>query len=281
MNKRRFANFHSHKTYTNPIIADCPLDYNDYIERTIELGQTVITSVEHGFQGNYWLLNELIRNKNIEFAKRRLKGESNVPEDLKFVFGAEAYWVKDRHQNDRSNCHIVILAKNENGRQEINYALSIANEDGMFDGRPRLDLELLMSLPEDDVFITTACIGYWNKYDDIEEITVKLFNKFKHNFMLEVQNHNTEKQKELNKKILEISRKYGIEIICGLDTHVINIDSPYSDNDIKRRDKILEYKGIKYPDEEGWYMDYPDVETIIKRFEEQGVLRKDRYYGKI
>lgn len=275
MNKRRFANFHSHKTYTNPVIADCPLDYNDYIKRAIELGQTVITSVEHGFQGNYWLLNELIRNKNIEFAKRRLKGESNVPEDLKFVFGAEAYWVKDRHQNDRSNCHIVILAKNENGRQEINYALSIANEDGMFDGRPRLDLELLMSLPEDDVFITTACIGYWNKYDDIEEITVKLFNKFKHNFMLEVQNHNTEKQKELNKKILEISRKYGIEIICGLDTHVINIDSPYSDNDIKRRDKILEYKGIKYPDEEGWYMDYPDVETIIKRFEEQGVLSRD------
>ena len=275
MNKRRFANFHSHKTYTNPIIADCPLDYNDYIKRAIELGQTVITSVEHGFQGNYWLLNELIRNKNIEFAKRRLKGESNVPEDLKFVFGAEAYWVKDRHQNDRSNCHIVILAKNENGRQEINYALSIANEDGMFDGRPRLDLELLMSLPEDDVFITTACIGYWNKYDDIEEITVKLFNKFKHNFMLEVQNHNTEKQKELNKKILEISKKYGIEIICGLDTHVINIDSPYSDNDIKRRDKILEYKGIKYPDEEGWYMDYPDVETIIKRFEEQGVLSRD------
>ena len=275
MNKRRFANFHSHKTYTNPIIADCPLDYNDYIKRAIELGQTVITSVEHGFQGNYWLLNELIRNKNIEFAKRRLKGESNVPEDLKFVFGAEAYWVKDRHQNDRSNCHIVILAKNENGRQEINYALSIANEDGMFDGRPRLDLELLMSLPEDDVFITTACIGYWNKYDDIEEITVKLFNKFKHNFMLEVQNHNTEKQKELNKKILEISKKYGIEIICGLDTHVINIDSPYSDNDIKRRDKILEYKGIKYPDEEGWYIDYPDVETIIKRFEEQGVLSRD------
>ena len=275
MNKRRFANFHSHKTYTNPIIADCPLDYNDYIKRAIELGQTVITSVEHGFQGNYWLLNELIRNKNIEFAKRRLKGESNVPEDLKFVFGAEAYWVKDRHQNDRSNCHKVILAKNENGRQEINYALSIANEDGMFDGRPRLDLELLMSLPEDDVFITTACIGYWNKYDDIEEITVKLFNKFKHNFMLEVQNHNTEKQKELNKKILEISKKYGIEIICGLDTHVINIDSPYSDNDIKRRDKILEYKGIKYPDEEGWYMDYPDVETIIKRFEEQGVLSRD------
>lgn len=284
-----FSNYHSHKTYTNSVVPDCPLTYEDYINRAIELDQSVISSVEHGFQGNYWLLNELIRKKNLEFYKRRKKGESNVPRDLKFIFGTEAYWVKDRHPktviddktgkekivNDNSRCHIVILAKTEFGRQEINYALSIANEDGMFGGVPRLDLELLMNLPEDDVFITTACIGYWNKYDDIEDITVKLHNKFKNNFMLEVQNHHTEKQVQLNQKILDISKRHNIDIICGLDTHVINTTSPNSDNDIKRRNKILEYKGMHYDDEDGWFMDYPDVNTIIDRFRNQGVLSEE------
>lgn len=271
-----FVNYHSHKSWTNAsIIADCPLLYEDYINRAIELGQSVITSVEHGFQGNYWLLNEEILKKNIELRKRRLRGEENVPRDLKFVFGTEAYWVKDRHEKDRSNCHMIILAKNENGRQAINYMLSIANEDGIFNRRPRIDFELIEDLPANDVFITTACIGYWNKYEDIEDITLRFYNKFKDNFMLEVQCHNTYQQKELNKRIIDMHKKYGINIICGLDTHVINTNSPYSDNDIKRRDKILEYKNIHYSDEEGWYMDYPDVMTIVKRFKEQNVLNNE------
>ena len=271
--EENFVNYHSHKSWSHAINkADCPLLYDEYIERAKELNQSVITSVEHGFQGNYWLLNEMILQENIKLRKRRLAGEQNVPRDLKFVFGTEAYWVKDRHQNDRSNCHMVILAKNENGRQAINYMLSIANEDGIFNARPRIDFELINELPSEDVFITTACVAYWNKYEDIEDITLKFYEKFGNSFMLEVQTHNTEKQIELNKRIIKMHEKYGIDIICGLDTHVINTTSPKSDNDILRRDKILEYKHIRYEDEDGWHMDYPDVKTIVKRFREQGVL---------
>ena len=54
--------YHSHKYYTNAIYRDSPTSYERYIDRCIELGQTVITSVEHGYQGNYWLLNELIED---------------------------------------------------------------------------------------------------------------------------------------------------------------------------------------------------------------------------
>lgn len=273
-------NYHSHKGYTNPIISDSPVGYDDYINRTLELNQRVVTSVEHGYQGNYFELNEKIRNKNIELQKRRKAGEKNVPEDLMFVFGAEVYWVKDRHPktiideengkekivNDGANCHMIILAKNENGRQAINYMLSIANEDGIFNGRPRVDFELLFHLPKNDVFITSACIAYWSKYEDIDEITLKFKEYFGDNFYLEVQNHNTEKQKQLNKKIIEFSKKYNIDIIAGLDSHYIN------EKDVIKRTKLLEYKKIFYKDEEGWYMDYPSEEEVVRRFKEQGVL---------
>ena len=56
------------------------------------------------------------------------------------IFGAEAYWVYDRHTKDKSNHHIIILAKTENGRQAINDILSEANISGYY-YKPRIDLE--------------------------------------------------------------------------------------------------------------------------------------------
>lgn len=261
-----YVNYHSHKMFTNKIVADSPVYYEDYISRALELGQSVITSVEHGYQGNYFQLNELIQKKNIELQKRRDDGEKDVPRNLKFVFGTEAYWVKDRHEKDKSNCHMVILAKTEKGRKAINLMLSKANEDGVFNGRPRIDFDLLFKLPKDDVFITTACLAYWNKYDNIEEITLKFKRYFQENFYLEVQNHNTDQQKKLNQNILSLSEKHNIKIIAGMDSHYI-----YKE-DAKKRDDILHYKHIYYDDEEGWFMDYPSYEEAIKRFKEQGIL---------
>ena len=266
MTNKEYENFHSHKMFTNIVMADCPLKYEEYIDRVIELNQSVITSVEHGFQGNYWLLNELIENKNKSFSKRRKEGEVNVPKDLQMVFGTEAYWVKDRFQKDKSNCHIIILAKNENGRRKINLALSKAHDDGMFNGRARLDFELIFELPPEDVFITTACLGYWSKYDDIEEITLRFHKYFKDNFMLEVQNHHTDKQKDVNLRIQRLAKENNIKLIAGMDTHVI------TDADTIKRDKILEYKGIKYAEEDGWFIDYPSYSEAFDRFKQQGIL---------
>lgn len=279
-NKRNYVNYHSHKMEANVFIADSPVSYTDYIERAKELGQRVVTSVEHGYQGNYFKLNEEIQKENIELRKRRDKGEENVPQDLKFVFGTEAYWVKDRHPkivideetgkekkvNDGSNCHMVLLAKNDNGRKAINYVLSLANEDGIFNNRPRLDFDLLFQLPPNDVFVTSACIGYWNKYDDIADITLKFKEYFGDNFYLEVQANDTEPQKQLNKFILEFSKKHNIPIIAGTDSHYIY---EYQSD---LRDTVLKYKGINYPDEEGWYMDYPSYDELFERFQKQGIL---------
>lgn len=215
----------------------------------MELGHKVISSVEHGWQGYYF--------ETFELAKKY---------DLKFIFGAEAYWVRDRHEKDRSNCHVIMLAKNEMGRRAINRVLSVANEDGYY-FRPRVDLELLLSLPPDDVMITTACVAFW-RYDDIDDIVLKLRDHFKENFFLEIQYHNTDKQKELNRHILELSEKYDIEMIVGMDSHYIYPEQS------KERDYILAAKNVHYEDEDNWYMDYPDDETTMQRFLDQGIFTK-------
>lgn len=175
-------------------------------------------------------------------------------ENLKFGFGVEAYWVKNRFEKDNTNNHIIILAKNEKGRKAINLILSEANENGFY-YKPRVDIELIMSLPENDVVITTSCLGFYG-YENWEEYIELFHSKFKDNFYIEIQCHLTEKQIELNKKLLSISKKSNIKMIAGLDSHYI-----YEEQKIDR-DLFLYSKGIVYEEENGWFMDYPDYETI-------------------
>ena len=243
-------NYHRHTSYSNIWgFKDSAAVNEDYAKRAVELGHKVISSVEHGFQGYYFETYELSKKY-----------------DLKFIFGCEAYWVKDRHEKDRTNSHIVLLAKNENGRRAINSVLSTASEDGYY-FRPRLDTELLLSLPANDVFVTTACIAFWH-YDDIEDIVVKLHEHFKDNFMLEIQYHKTEAQIHLNERILALSEKYGIEMIVGMDSHFI-----YPEQEAERN-YMLATNPTRYEDEDGWYMDYPDDDTTMNRFLEQNVFTK-------
>lgn len=252
MEVNSIQNYHKHTCCSNIYTPDSPATYEQYAKRAVELGHKILCSLEHGWQGKYHECREIA-----------------IKYGLKFIFGTEAYWVKDRHEKDRTNCHIVLLAKNENGREWINEVLSTANEDGYY-YRPRLDEELLFSLPPDDVFVTSACVAFWHYEPEyVEQLVCKLHDYFKDNFMLEIQAHNTDKQKQLNARILELSKKYSIQMIVGLDSHYI-----YPEQAIER-DELLAASGTHYDDEDGWYMDYPDDDTIRRRFAKQGVIPAD------
>ena len=239
--------YHCHKDFSNTYVADSGESIENYAKRVQELKAKCLYSGEHGSQGNQFYVYNVAEK-----------------EGLKYRHSAEVYWVKNRLEKDRTNCHMVVVAKNAEGRKDVNYALSMANIDGYY-YRPRIDLDLLFNIPKDNVIVTSACISGWN-YDDAEEIWLKIHNYFGDNFFFEVQANNTDKQKTLNKKIIELSKKHGIQIIAGLDSHYI------SDEGCIKRDQILKYKDISYPEEDGWYMDYPDTNTLIKRFQEQGIL---------
>lgn len=186
---------------------------------------------------------------------------------------AEAYWVWDRTDTDRSNCHIWLGAKNENGREWINEILSQANETGFY-GQPRLDPELIDLLPAEDVWITTACVAGW-KYRSSDEGRLldffqRLYEKHGDNFMFEVQYHNTPSQKELNQYILDLRSRIPAPIVMGCDSHYIRADGGQDRTD------FLTSKEIYYEDEEGWYLDYPDGAEAVRRFREQGILSDEQ-----
>lgn len=250
----RYNNFHKHDHKGNIKSLDVVVKLEDYCKRAVELGHTTIFTTNHGMQGDIFEATTLAKQYG-----------------LKLIVGAECYYVKDRKEKDKSNKHIVIIALNDSGVRQLNKILSIANVDGYY-YKPRIDKELLMGLDENDFIVTTACVAGILKDKDL---VLELYNKFKNNFFVEVQNHDDDLQREFNKIAIEYNTEYGIKLIHANDSHYIKPE------DGKYRKLFLKAKGIVYEEESEFILDYPDSKTITERYLKQGVLNKEQIFDAI
>lgn len=251
---QRYINFHKHTHYSNLRSLDCVSKPEDYMKRAVELGHKEYVTTEHGFQSNIYEAYTLCQKYG-----------------LKCVYGVEAYYVDDMYdKTSRANYHIVLIALTEKARKEINNIMSLANTDGFY-YKPRIDKNCLLSLTPTDTIVTTACIASRMFKDGWEEeFFLPLYNHFKNNFYLEVQNHNEPIQIAHNQRLLEVKAKYGVQLIHANDSHYIYPE------DAEYRDLFLKAKGIVYEDESNFILDYPDVDTIIERYKKQGVLNDEQ-----
>lgn len=246
-----YHNYHKHDMYGNIRSLDVVTKPIEYIERIKELdGENgIFFSTNHGYQGNIHEYYTLCKEHG-----------------LKLIAGVEAYYVSNRKEKDKSNYHIVIIGKGNNGYKEINRIMSKANEDGYY-YKPRIDDELLFSLNPNDVMITTACIsGRLKDKDGLDDWLIRMKSYFGNNFFLECQYHNDKTQIEYNKRLLEYANKYNIQIIHANDSHYIKKE------DKKYRDLFLKAKGISYVEENNFILDYPSYDEVVERYRIQGVL---------
>ena len=245
----RYNNYHKHTHYSSIFTPDSEAKIKDYINRAIELGHNTYFTTEHGYMGSIFEANDLCLANNI-----------------KCIAAMEGYIVPEPTQKDNSNYHIMLIPTSDKARKKLNKASSRANREGYY-YKPRLFLEDLLNFKEDELYITNACVGGLLR-DDIStnQIAIPLIKHFKQHFLVEVQSHNTTKQKEMNKKAIQIANEYNLRLIHANDSHYIY------EGDSKWRDILLEGKGMKYEDEEGFILDYPDSDTIVKRYKKQGIL---------
>lgn len=250
MSAQPYVNFHKHDVYSNLMMPDSVATLEDYADRALELGHTILSSCAHGTQGSIWACADIAAKKG-----------------LRWRYVSEAYFVLDRHEKDNTNCHLIVAAKTRKGVGDLNMALSEANLTGYY-YRPRLDMDLLLSLDPRDVFVTTACLAGVYKYgaEQAEQIITRLQSHFRDSFMLEVQYHPSPKQREVNEFILKLNRKHRIPLIAGTDSHFILPE------DAALRNYRLEANHIIYEDEDGFLLDYPSGEEAVHRFQRQGVL---------
>lgn len=240
-----YHNYHKHDHWGNPWTTDVIVKPEEYCKRAVELGHTTVFTTNHGVTGNIFDWLEVSKKYN-----------------LKMIYGTEAYYVDDCQEKDNSNRHIIVIARNNSGVMQLNDIMTSAHEEGFY-YKPRIDKNALLSLDPNNFIITTACVaGIWNN----RELMLALNNRFRGSFFLEMQAHNMEIQKEVNKELLQFSIDANIPIIHANDSHYIYPD------DAKYRDIFLRGKNRFYDNEDEMILDYPSSEEIFKRYKKQGIL---------
>jgi DNA polymerase-3 subunit alpha len=150
---------------------------------------------------------------------------------IKPILGLEGYMCADisdkrdkserEGQQDLVYNHIVLLAKNQKGLENLNKISEIAWTDGFFK-KPRFDFEILKKYKE-GIIVTSACpSSVIVKALEEQEFAIakKNINWFKDNFgsdyYIEVMPHNTP---EINKYLIELADEFDIKIVVTPDCH--------------------------------------------------------------
>ncbi len=174
----------------------------------------------------------------------RLNEEIKVhqKELFKPIIGCECYCARNGRHNktvkeDLSGWHLIVLAKNLIGYKNLIKMISLSWTEGFY-GRPRIDKELLEKYHE-GLIISSACLGgeipqhiMKGQIDEAEKSILWFKELFGEDYYLEMQRHETHaanadrttfiKQQEVNKVLIELSRKLGVKLLATNDVHFAN-----------------------------------------------------------
>lgn len=207
----QFVHLHVHSEYS---LLDGSARIRDLVTRTKELGMNSLALTDHGSM--YGI---------IQFYKA-CKDEGINP-----ILGSEVYVtagdMRDKNQRNRQYFHLILLAENNIGYQNLMKIVSIGNVDGFY-YRPRVDYEVLKKYSE-GLIATSACISgevqeylLSGNYETAKEKALFYEGIYgKGNFFLELQDHGMEEQKIINRGLLELSKDTGIDLIASNDIHYL------------------------------------------------------------
>ena len=261
-----------------------------------EAGQTAIAITDHG---------TLSSHREMQIACK--------DQGIKPILGVEAY-ISPTDRFDRSSKtdksiqaynHIILLAKNKKGLENINILQELAWNEGFYH-KPRIDREILNDYSEGIIVLSGCLNGLISKAIDkgnMEEakLLLKGFSKtFGQDFYVEVQSHNPV---EINSALLKLADELGIKAVATGDAHfakeedrvleeamLILSTSPKMDKDadfdMSRNIKdINDRLNYLYPDRRISFQNYnlfiQTREEIQADFVKAGITRTDIYENTI
>ncbi len=168
----------------------------------------------------------------VEFYKTMVKN------DIKPIIGCEIYTCpQDRHTKtsiNRKNYHLILLAKNHRGYQNLIKIVSLGHLEGFY-YKPRIDWEILEKYHQ-DLVCTSACpqgeVGSHilnNLYDTARDSAKKFQQLFGPDYYLEIQRHPGVKDFEkFSEGIIKISRELGIPLVATNDSHYLKKEEAFA-----------------------------------------------------
>ena len=214
-----FTHLHVHSYYS---LMDGLNSPKELCQAALDAGQTAIAITDHG---------TLSSHRDMQIAAKEL--------GIKPILGVEAY-ISPTDRFDRSSKtdksiqaynHIILLAKNKTGLENINTLQELAWNEGFYH-KPRIDREVLNDYKEGIIVLSGCLNGLISKAiekgnDNEARLLLKNFKQmFEDDFYVEVQSHNP---MEINAKLLELADELKIKAVATGDAHFA-----------KEEDRILE-----------------------------------------
>ena len=214
-----FVHLHLHTGYS---LLDGMCRIDDVIDKAIAEKMTAVAITDHGaLYGAFQF-----------FVKAKEKG-------IKPIIGVETYKAKNSRLDkqthvDRDQYHLVLLAKNLTGYQNLLKIVTTAYLEGFY-YKPRIDFEILEKY-HDGIIALSACLNgeipsliLENQILQAEKILEKYLKIFKEDFYLEIQRHpKIEELDRVNKELIKLSRKFGVPLVATNDVHYLEKEDAYA-----------------------------------------------------
>ncbi|MEY8228707.1 DNA polymerase III subunit alpha [Blautia coccoides] len=252
-----FTHLHVHTEYS---LLDGSNKINEYVARVKELGMDSAAITDHGVMFGC-----------IDFY-RAAKAAGIKP-----ILGCEVYvapgsrFDKEIGREEDRYYHLVLLAENQEGYQNLMKIVSAGFVDGFY-YKPRVDLEILEKYHEGIIALSACLAGEVARsitkgfYEESKKAALRYEEIFgKGNFFLELQDHGIPEQHRVNQQLVRMSRETGIELVATNDIHYT-----YS-TDAEAHDILLCVQtGKRLQDEDR--MRYEGGQYYVKSVEEMAAL---------
>lgn len=236
-------------------LLDSCTQFEQYVDRAVELGQKAIASTEHG--------------KPLQWVKKKMYCDSK---GIKFLFGVECYLTKEllqldqktgEHRKVRDNYHTILIARDYQGLQEINQAITVStNEEHTYYVNRMTFAEFLNLSPH--VITTSACLASpLNKLDLTDPWYDKLVRRYD---FLEIQPHNIPEQIAFNRHLACLAEEYHKPLIAATDAHNLNVYLA------ECRDLFMDAKNQHYAGEDEMDLAYKSYDELVEAFRRQDAI---------
>ena len=121
-------------------LLDSCTKFEAYVDLAVEQGMTAIASTEHGIPRS-WVEKKMYCDS---------KG-------IKFMHGVEIYLTETLQEKVRDNYHTVLIAKNAEGRRELNELVYLSTQEDHFYYKNRISFDEFLDI-SDNIIKTSACL---------------------------------------------------------------------------------------------------------------------------
>lgn len=214
-----FVHLHTHSEFS---LLDGAARLDSLVKKAAELEMPALALTDHG-----------VMFGAVDFYTKCRKA------GIKPIVGVEAYVAPNsRHdrkpESGKSSYHLLLLAKNLTGYKNLLKLTTLAATEGFY-SKPRVDHELLERFHE-GVITTSTCLGSEvcsaiSRGDYKEALRTAGWYRDvfgAENYFIELQDHTTQHQRDVNEYLIRISRDLKVPLIATNDIHYLNKDDAYA-----------------------------------------------------